>query len=916
MTTNTMTDPKWHALAGDEVTSRMGTDPQRGLTSDQAGRRLAEHGPNELVTEPPPSRWVVAVVQLRDPMNLMLIAVAVVSLVIAQVSTAILVGLLVVLNVVLGTRQELQARASVDALARLQSPQAKVVRDGSLQLVDATTVVPGDLVQVEAGDLVPADGRIIRCATLECQEAALTGESAPVGKAAAVLASAEVPLGDRSNMMFQNTSVTRGTGAMVVTATGMHTEMGRIADMLTSVKTVQSPLQKELNSLTRVIGLLAWAAVAVIVGVGIGRGQSVSDVLLLGIAMALSAIPTGLPTFVQMMLAYGATQLAGAKAVVKSLPDVETLGSTSAINTDKTGTLTLNEMMVSTLYYLGHWYTVTGEGYRKSGDILHVAGEESPDFTRLSLGLALASDATVSDEGQVVGDPTEAALVVLAAKVGVDAENTRRACPRIAEVPFDSDYKFMATIHDVRLDGASRTVLLVKGAPDVVMSRCATARELDGRSVPFASVSDDVTAANAEMGGRGLRVLAFAIRDIEAADRDAVLADPMAAVAELDFVGLAGIIDPLRPSAKDAVKVAHRAGIAVRMITGDHAVTAGAIGAELGLGAGAVSGAEFRAMSDEEALGRLDSLHVFGRVAPEDKLRLVRLMQSRGQIVAMTGDAVNDAAALKQADIGVAMGSGSEVTKQAGRMILTDDNFGTLVHAVKLGRGIYEKILGYINYQMSQLIALVLLFLVASLFGINDGVAMSPLMVLFLNFFVASVPVFIIIGDPVGDEIMERPPRDPTMGIANRHSVSRWILYGFVMFTTALIPLVAGPDQPRPDAASVSMTMTAMVVGFATILSGIALRRISDPGFDAPLARAAKMSAIPVVLLVLATEVGFLQAGLLTTSLTLAQWVICLALAVVTPLVIEVDKALTRRKAGTPTPLDPRDALAPSRARG
>lgn len=897
------------------VLSALASDPDRGLSQQEADRRLADIGPNELRSDPPPSAWKIGLAQLADPMNLMLLAVGVVSLVIAQQSTAILVALLVVLNLVLGTRQELAARASIDALSRMQVPQARVVRDGALQLIAATSVVPGDLVQLESGDIVPADGRILRAATLETQEAALTGESAPVGKSVATLGGGDVSLGDRANMLFQNTAVTRGTGSMVVTTTGMSTEVGRIADMLTSVKAVKSPLQKELNSLTRVIGLLAWGAVAVIVMVGLGRGQGVEDVLLLGVAMALSAIPTGLPTFVQMMLSYGAGELAEAKAVVKSLPDVETLGSTSAINTDKTGTLTLNEMMASTLFYLGHWYTITGEGYRKTGEILHVAGEDVPDFTRLSLGLALASDATVSDDGEVVGDPTEAALVVLAAKVGVDAEPTRREYPRVAEVPFDSDYKFMATVHDVNLDGTPRTVMLVKGAPDVVLGRSATARRSDGTSAPMDSQADGIARANAEMGGKGLRVLAFAMKEVDPADRAAVLGDPMSAVQGLDFIGLVGIIDPLRPSAKEAVRLAHAAGIQVRMITGDHAVTAAAIGEELGLGAGAISGTEFRALSDGEVLDRLDQIHVFGRVSPQDKLRLVQLMQSRGQIVAMTGDAVNDAAALKQADIGVAMGSGSEVTKQAGKMILTDDNFGTLVHAVQLGRGVYEKILGYINYQMSQLIALVLLFLVASLFGINDGVAMSPLMVLFLNFLVASVPVFIIIGDPVGEGIMSRPPRDPKVTIANTSSVLRWLLYGFVIFVTALIPLIAGPDQPRPDAPSVSMTMTAVIVAFASVLSGISLRRLREPGFVGPVKAAFRLAAIPLVLTVLATELGFLQTALLTTGLTLREWLLCTALAAITPAVIELDKALKRRRSAGPNPVSPQAALAPARAR-
>ncbi len=357
-----------------EVVASAGSDVDTGLTSAEAAERLARMGPNQITGEDPPSVWAVALAQLRDPMNIMLIAVTVVSVVIGQVSTGIIVALLILLNVVLGSRQELKARASIDALASMQVPQARVVRDGSLALVPALDVVLGDIVHVEAGDIVPADGRIVRSATLETQEAALTGESAPIGKAAAALPDAEAALGDRSNMLFQNTAVTRGSGAMVVTATGMQTEMGQIATMLSSISRTRSPLQKELGSLTKVLGIIAWGAVAFIVIVGVARGEDFSDVLLLGTAMAISAIPTGMPAFVSGLLSMGAKQLADARAVVKNLTDVETLGATSAINTDKTGTLTMNEMMVSVIYAAGDWFTVEGVGYRKTGAITGIAG--------------------------------------------------------------------------------------------------------------------------------------------------------------------------------------------------------------------------------------------------------------------------------------------------------------------------------------------------------------------------------------------------------------------------------------------------------------------------------------------------------------------------------------------------------------
>ena len=574
-------------------------------------------------------------------------------------------------------------------------------------------------------------------------------------------------------MLFQNTSVTRGTATLVVTATGMETQMGQIATMLTSVTRTRSPLQRELDSLTKVLGIIAWGAVAVIVVAGLVRGMPAEELLLLGTAMAISAIPTGMPAFVSGLLSMGAKQLADAKAVVKNLTDVETLGATSAINTDKTGTLTLNEMMVSTLYAGGSWFTVDGEGYRTTGAIRSVAGTPG---ARLHPPRPRAGRSTATpwsgDDGSVIGDPTEAALVVLAAKLGVDAEETRRAYPRLAEVPFDSEYKFMATFHRVPVDGVEHVVELVKGAPDVVLARCTQAGgPLSGSQVPMAQALAGIEAANVRMGEKGLRVLAFAARLVDPDEVDQMAEDPMALTRELSFVGLAGIIDPLRAEARSAVTTALAAGIDVRMITGDHAVTAQAIGEELGLGPGAISGAELQALSDDELKERLPRLHVFGRVTPEDKLRLARAMQEEGLIVAMTGDAVNDAAALKQADIGVAMGSGSEVTKQAARMVLTDDNFGTLVHAVEIGRRVYDKVVSYVRYQMTQLLSLVMLFLAATVFDVNEGVAMTPTMVLYLLFFATAGGVVIIAVDPGDPDVMHRPPRDPAVPITNRSAV-------------------------------------------------------------------------------------------------------------------------------------------------
>jgi Ca2+-transporting ATPase len=890
----------WHALGPEEVRENVETDLERGLTSTEATARLAQYGPNMLQKEAKPSVWAVALQQVRDPMNIMLLAVTVVSLLIGEWSTALIVALLVALNVVLGTRQELKARASVEALAEMQIPQARVVRDGTLTGVAATDVVPGDVVAVESGDIVVADGRIVRATNLETQEAALTGESAPIPKGVATVA-ADAALGDRTDMVYQNTSVTRGTANFVVTATGMETEVGKIAGLLQSVQRTRSPLQQQLDGLTKWLGVVAWSALAIVVVAGLARDLDFSDLLLLGTAMAISAIPTGMPTFVQGMLSYGARNLADARAIVRNLSDVETLGATSAINTDKTGTLTLNQMTATKLLFGGDWFTIEGGGYSKRGAILGAAGQPLPDFNPLALACVLASDATVTDDGQAVGDPTEAALVVLAAKVGVDATISRREFPRLADVPFDSAYKYMATFHRYERDGAEEIVQLVKGAPDVVLDLSSHAL-WHGQHVDVAAVRDQLLDANRELSEQGLRVLALAFRRTSADAAEAIQRDPQAAVTDLVFASLVGIIDPLRAEAKAAVSDALQAGIDVRMITGDHAITAQAIANQLGLGPGAITGPEFAALSDDEVKARLGELHVFGRVSPEDKLRLATLMQQQGLVVAMTGDAVNDAAALKKADIGVAMGSGSEVSKQAAKMVLTDDNFATLVHAVALGRDIYHKITSYIRYQMSQLFGLVSLFLIAAVFAINDGVALQPMMAIFLNFFVAIFPVIAIMTDVTDPTVMRDKPRDPKVAIFNKRTGPRWIFYGIVLGLMSTIPLVWGPDEPSIDEASVAMTMAFAVMGASTILSGFVMRHDRLPAFSNMTTKFAGVLGGGALIVIFATEFRFLQQWLLTTPLTGPQWAAVLGLALVMPVVVELDKFVQRVRSRAAAP--------------
>ena len=887
---------EWHLLEAAAVAVALGTDARSGLSDAEAARRLREHGPNLLTEDAKPSVVAVALSQVRDPMNLMLILVGVISIVIQQATTAWVVAALVVLNVVLGANQELKARASVAALADLQVPQAKVVRAGKLQMIAAAELVAGDLVAVEAGDLVPADGRLATAASLEAQEAALTGESAPVPKAATPVSGGNVALGDRADMLYQNTSVTRGSGTMIVTATGMDTEVGRIATMLTTVQRTRSPLQGQLDDLTRKLGMVAWGTLAVILVVGLIRGMSFAELMFLGVAMAVSAIPTGLPTFVQSMLAMGAQQLAKAQAIVRNLTDVETLGATSHINTDKTGTLTLNQMTARAVYHAGSWYEVDGEGYASVGAIRGVAGAPAADFEGLAFVCALASDATVNRRGEIVGDPTEAALVVLAEKLGVSVGETRRCYPRIATVPFDSDYKFMATFHVLPFRGAESVVALVKGGPDVILDRCAVALGPDGQPVPITQARREIDIANARLGGQGLRVMAVAVRPMPLSAQPDVALDPMGAVRDLVFLGLVGIIDPLRPEAIEAVRVAHRAGITVRMITGDHLVTAEAIGAELGLPPGGMTGAEFSASSDAELHDRIPETQVFGRVSPEDKMRLVQLLQADGSVVAMTGDAVNDAAALKQADIGVAMGSGSEVSKQAAKMILTDDNFATLVHAVELGRGIFSRITAYIGYQLTQLFGLVTMFLLATAFNVNSGVALLPLQVLFLNFTLAVIPVVVISLDDVEPGLMDRPPRDPREKIFGRQNAVWWIVLGVWWGVLALLPVAFGPDAPSADHATASVTMGFAVMALSTAFAGFVMRKPAASAFTGALVMPALLTVAGVVITVLATELGPLQRLLLTTGLTMGQWLVVLGLSLSFAAVVELGKAVRRRR--------------------
>ena len=768
----------WHGLTADQACEQLDVHASSGLDAGEVERRRAQFGPNKLEEAEKEPGWRAFLRQYRDLMQLVLLGAAIVSMVALQeFATGLVIIGLTVLNAVLGLNQEGKAAESVAALQKMLVIRAHVRRGGQLAEVPAEELVPGDIVVFEAGDKIPADGRLLVAATMEIEEAALTGESTPVLKAVDPIAGADVPLGDRLDMAYMNSTVTRGRGEMVVTGTGMNTEVGQISGMLSGVQQEKTPLTRQLDQLTVLLTIMAGAALALVVVIGLLRGDDFDELFLIGISLAVAAIPTGLPAVVTTVLSLGTQALAAKGAIVKRLRSVETLGSTSAICSDKTGTLTLNQMTARQLVTVGRRYSIEGEGYSTEGAIKRVGGDATDTpLEPFMLAMALANDAAVHD-GEIVGDPTEAALVVLAAKGGLDVDETRRVYPRLGEVPFDSEYKLMATFHELEEGGRKIVRCFVKGAPDVLLARSSQVRGADGSGVPADEARDRVLAENDRLASEGLRVLAVASRDLDPsefhADRD--LLDE---VQGLTLLALVGIVDPPRKEAKDAIARCKEAGIRARMITGDHATTAAAIAAQLGIEGRALTGTEFAALSDAELEEQVEEIGVVARVAPEDKVRLVDVLKRKGNVVSMTGDGVNDAPALKRADIGVAMGiTGTEVTKEAADMILTDDNFATIVAAVGGGRGIYDNLMKYVRVQLVMLGGFILTFVGAGIFDIAGGAPLTPLQILWINF---AVDVLLAIGlgfDASAPGLMRRAPRDASASIVSR---SLGLRLGFV----------------------------------------------------------------------------------------------------------------------------------------
>ncbi len=794
----------FHSQSINDVLKELSANPQTGLSASNIDALRSQYGENRLKEKKKKTNLQRFFDQFKDVMILILLAAAVVSFVIACIEgnpmeffEPALILLIVVLNAVMGMLQESKAEKALDALKSMSAPHARVIRDGEEKIIDAAELVPGDIIKLEAGDFVPADARLIKSASLKSEESALTGESVPSEKDALAEVKEDAPLGDRSNMVFSGCSITYGAATAVVTQTGMNTQMGKIAGLLDNEEDAQTPLQKKLAQLGKYLGFMALAACAIIFIVGLLNGIDVLEIFMTAVSLAVSAIPEGLPAIVTIVLAIGVQRMVKKNALIRRLPAVETLGSASVICSDKTGTLTMNRMTLVKAY-------VDGAAQPEK-----ISADNSEEIRKLLRYAALCCDGSVifNQDGteQHIGDPTETSIIVAAHKNGMEKDALNSSYPRLAELPFDSDRKLMSTVNHI--DG--KNIVIVKGAFDVMSSLCVSGDIEEARKI------------TEEMSSDALRVLAVGYKEIKDVPENPT---PQELENELIFIGLVGMIDPPRPEAKEAVSVCRRAGIKPVMITGDHIVTASAIAKELGiLGPDdkAITGAELDKMTDEELDKQVTGIAVYARVSPENKIRIVKAWQRNGQVVSMTGDGVNDAPALKAADIGCAMGiTGTDVAKGAADMTLTDDNFATIVDAVKEGRGIYANIKKVIGFLLGTNIGEVITVFAAMLLWHK-----SPLMsmqLLWINLVTDSLPAIALGMEAVESDVMDHKPRPKNEGIFAHGLGVRVVLQGFMFAILTLIGYKVGENVTNTIAGG--QTLAFMVLALSQIVQAYNMR--------------------------------------------------------------------------------------------
>jgi Ca2+-transporting ATPase len=767
---------RWYALTLQETVERLKSDSKKGLPEKEVKERLERYGPNQLAGAPGVSLWQLFLNQFKDFMVLVLLAATAVSGLLGEYADAVAILIIVVVNAILGFIQEYRAERSMEALRQLAAPEARVIRSGQERRISAAGLVPGDLVLIEEGDRVPADLRLLSAINLEVEESSLTGESVPVKKSEKTLSGENLAPGDTRNMVYLGTSVTRGRGRGLVVHTGMATEMGHIAGMIQAAGQDETPLQRRLAQLGKGIVAFCFIVCAAVVVLGIWRGEDAYQMFFAGVSLAVAAIPEGLPAIVTVALAIGVQRMIRRHVIIRKLPAVEALGCATVICSDKTGTLTQNQMTVRRVIAGEQVFEVTGEGYDPKGAFEGPGSVQGPAFNLLMKAAALCNNAVLERGGisvgglfrglvkgrpapgwSILGDPTEGALLVMAAKAGHWRERIEAREPRIAELPFDSDRKRMSVV--CRQTGGALTAY-VKGAPDGILELC-THIYRDGLAVPISARDRDyILRQNALMAEEALRVLAFAYRELPPSSEQIT---ENIVEQKLVFLGLAGMIDPPRPTALKAVQTCHRVGIKVAMITGDHPLTARAVARELGIltkDGEILTGRELEQLSGSRLQELAKRVSVYARVSPRHKLQIVRALKQSGHVVAMTGDGVNDAPAVKEADIGIAMGStGTDVTKEASAMVLTDDNFSNIVAAVEEGRGIYDNIRKFIRYLLSCNVGEVLVMFLAVLGGLP--LPLLPIQILWMNLVTDGLPAMALGVDPYDNDIMTRPPRHP-----------------------------------------------------------------------------------------------------------------------------------------------------------
>ncbi len=899
------------------VLAKLGSELRRGLSAEEARVRLERYGPNELEERSGRGPWVILWEQFTSTMIVILIVAAVVSALLGDYEDSIAIAVIVVLNAALGFGQEYRAERAMDALKRLSAPTVKVRRDGHVREVSARELVQGDVVLLEAGNLVPADGRLLEGTNLRVQESALTGESEPVEKDPVALEEEDPPLGERANMVYSSTVVTKGRGLYVVTGTGMATELGKIAAMIQTADREQTPLQRRLDQVGKVLALAALVIVGVVFALGLLRGEDLELMFLTAVSLAVAAVPEGLPAVVTIALALGAQRMLRRRALIRKLPAVETLGSVTVICSDKTGTLTENRM-TATVLDIADRTVELGRGSRAAsepgpdGGLLPAVGED-PALALLLGGAALCNDALL-DEGDeknglhALGDPTEGALVVAAAREGLKKPELEAALPRVEEVPFDSVRKRMTTVHEVLPDsdaGIPDTLGSVlnegsESAPYVAFTKGAVDSLLEisnevwsnGQTEPLnGGWRERISAANERLAENGVRVLGVGFRRLRLFDGGT---DELE--RDLTFLGMVGMIDPARPEARVAVETCKRAGIRPVMITGDHPLTAQHIATELGIAQGGriLTGRELDRLSVEELEDLLAEVPIFARVSPKNKLDIVEALQDKGHIVAMTGDGVNDAPALRKADIGVAMGvTGTDVSKEAADMVLTDDNFATIVAAVEQGRVIYDNIRKFIKYLLTSNSAEILVMLVAPFLGL--GLPLLPLQILWINLVTDGPPALALSAEPAERGTMRRPPHPPDETVFAR-GLGRHVLWvGMLM---ALVSLGVGIwyQQTAPE---LWQTMLFTTLTLSQMSHVMAIRSGDESLFrvgllsNKPLLGAV---ALTFVLQLLAIYVPVFQGFLETEALPIADFAIAVALSTLIFWGVEVEKWLARRK--------------------